>query len=1169
METVEVPAFLEAANSAEAPRPASPARELDVQLTVPCPRDGADAGEAVGTRKRSRGPADRAEEASGRTHSAAEEPRAKEGGLSPASRDGDSGQSRKRVKREWASGGRLEQRGPLGVAAHAVEWRRASAEARGDARQTPDAARGSSSRVDRFAGEDGVLDEGDLFSPSPFWPFFSACDPVALAPAPTVCPDTPSVSVVSACSRLLRAPPRDLASEATLDSLAGNVHVEESLWRGCESPNILEILRDILVVFAKDPSTQLSKMFHTASLLAPYQAASCHAASDAERDKKGDEADSARRRDHHEKERNHGGGPLAVGESADSEGRHPGATEHAAGEAAGEAADGVRTADGDACQERRAEGAGAANGVAPLGMPEPAHAVGDRERENGSLEVKKAEREDAERLENGGGGQTAGEDRDDVNDDPPDTEREPGPQQAGRRCLEANGVRGVKQEQENAGTDEERVLYLQLKEVVLSVAAALEIQQLEPPRKRKDPKKKPHSSSASSACRRGRGNAVSSSVSCFSASANCTSEDGERSGGDAAGARANGEIKAASDETYSDRRVPGGLHEESEKNEAAREKTREESGQTRTPASESGSNAFVGFAQQSESRANSGVSSRPAEERGNEETFPDKEEEGAPAQREKHVAWAETTGAETARNSDESEARRDPRLETCPLCDCQEDDAAWTRHGILPYDILYEKWKAFLMKGAPTGLGLASFFGKSFIFHTLHAALPALLEELANTVVGTELRRFVLALAAAVGLSSSHAEELLHRAVAVRSSRLESILPSETGLGFLHRDAGGAREEELGIISFCCVTNDRQPLHMRHLVTVKNIFSRQLPKMPREYIVRLVFDRAHFTFCLCKQGRVIGGVCFRPYFREKFAEIAFLAVTSTEQVKGYGTRLMNHLKEHVKKSGIEYFLTYADNFAVGYFRKQGFSSKITMPRDRWLGYIKDYDGGTLMECRLSTRINYLKLSQLLALQKLAVKRRIEQSAPSVVCPSLSFWKENPGQLLMPSAIPGLAELNKNGELSLLLSSGRVGAAPQGSGALPGGRTGALGSKKGPFGRAGFAKGEKGLRAASLKAQIAALLSTLEKHSSSWPFRRPVSVSEAPDYYEVVRRPIDISTMKKRNRNGDYRTKEAFQEDLLLMFDNCRVYNSPDTIYYKYADELQAFIWPKVEALGSF
>ena len=43
----------------------------------------------------------------------------------------------------------------------------------------------------------------------------------------------------------------------------------------------------------------------------------------------------------------------------------------------------------------------------------------------------------------------------------------------------------------------------------------------------------------------------------------------------------------------------------------------------------------------------------------------------------------------------------------------------------------------------------------------------------------------------------------------------------------------------------------------------------------------------------------------------------------------------------------------ADNYAIGYFRKQGFSKSITIPTSRWLGYIKDYDGGTLMECLLN------------------------------------------------------------------------------------------------------------------------------------------------------------------------------------------------------------------------
>lgn len=97
-----------------------------------------------------------------------------------------------------------------------------------------------------------------------------------------------------------------------------------------------------------------------------------------------------------------------------------------------------------------------------------------------------------------------------------------------------------------------------------------------------------------------------------------------------------------------------------------------------------------------------------------------------------------------------------------------------------------------------------------------------------------------------------------------------------------------------------------------------------------------------------KDGKVVGGICFRPYFQQRFAEIAFCAITASEQVKvrcrglrwrpaassrrhpvpspprgqGYGTRLMNHVKECVKRYGITHFLTYADNFAIGYFKKQ-------------------------------------------------------------------------------------------------------------------------------------------------------------------------------------------------------------------------------------------------------
>ncbi len=39
---------------------------------------------------------------------------------------------------------------------------------------------------------------------------------------------------------------------------------------------------------------------------------------------------------------------------------------------------------------------------------------------------------------------------------------------------------------------------------------------------------------------------------------------------------------------------------------------------------------------------------------------------------------------------------------------------------------------------------------------------------------------------------------------------------------------------------------------MRLLIDLKNIFARQLPKMPKEYIVKLVFDRNHESMVILK-----------------------------------------------------------------------------------------------------------------------------------------------------------------------------------------------------------------------------------------------------------------------------------------------------------------------------
>lgn len=191
-----------------------------------------------------------------------------------------------------------------------------------------------------------------------------------------------------------------------------------------------------------------------------------------------------------------------------------------------------------------------------------------------------------------------------------------------------------------------------------------------------------------------------------------------------------------------------------------------------------------------------------------------------------------------------------------------------------------------------------------------------------------------------------------------------------TGLGFATRDTGAKSEEDQGILEFLTIRNDRTHENMKLLIDLKNIFARQLPKMPKEYIVKLVFDRNHEAMVIVKnKTKAIGGICYRMYPTQKFAEIAFLAITATEQVRGYGTRLMNKYKERMQKNGMEYVVTYADNFALGYFKKQGFSTELKMPAERWKGFIKDYDGGTFMECYIHPKMDYQNISSIIKSQK--------------------------------------------------------------------------------------------------------------------------------------------------------------------------------------------------------
>jgi len=92
---------------------------------------------------------------------------------------------------------------------------------------------------------------------------------------------------------------------------------------------------------------------------------------------------------------------------------------------------------------------------------------------------------------------------------------------------------------------------------------------------------------------------------------------------------------------------------------------------------------------------------------------------------------------------------------------------------------------------------------------------------------------------------------------------------------------------------------------------------------------------------------------------------------------------MAHLKDYVKAtSDVMYFLTYADNYAIGYFKKQGFTKEITLEKSRWMGYIKDYEGGTIMQCSMLPRVRYMESRKMLHKQKETVLAKIRAFSKS-------------------------------------------------------------------------------------------------------------------------------------------------------------------------------------------
>jgi len=59
------------------------------------------------------------------------------------------------------------------------------------------------------------------------------------------------------------------------------------------------------------------------------------------------------------------------------------------------------------------------------------------------------------------------------------------------------------------------------------------------------------------------------------------------------------------------------------------------------------------------------------------------------------------------------------------------------------------------------------------------------------------------------------------------------------------------------------------------------------------------------------------------------------------------------------------------------------------------------------------------------------------------------------------------------------------------------------------------------------------------------FIAPVKKDQFPDYYEIVKNPVDISVMRAKAKRGEYQTAQQFLEDLELIVHNSILYNGED------------------------
>ncbi|CAI5717252.1 unnamed protein product [Peronospora destructor] len=102
----------------------------------------------------------------------------------------------------------------------------------------------------------------------------------------------------------------------------------------------------------------------------------------------------------------------------------------------------------------------------------------------------------------------------------------------------------------------------------------------------------------------------------------------------------------------------------------------------------------------------------------------------------------------------------------------------------------------------------------------------------------------------------------------------------------------------------------------------------------------------------------------------------------------------------------------------------------------------------------------------------------------------------------------------------------------------------------------------------LKSRLMPLLTKLMESEYGWTFNNPVDPVQwnIPDYFDIIKCPMDLGTIKKRLESEHYNSVEAFASDVRLVFENCIAYNSSTNKFNIAAKQLLASFNKSLAAL---